>query len=83
MSFVYVVIENGEAYAEAYGNYYLAVRAVHAKHNEEIERQERMAAEGDDKSCCEVIVPESSSGVTRLYIEKGINIEILKLRVCR
>ena len=83
MSFVYVVIENGEAYSEAYGNYYLAIRAVHAKHNEEIERQERMAAEGDDKSCCEVIVPEDPKGKTNLYIEKGIHIEIVKLRITR
>ena len=83
MSFVYIIVENGEAYSEAYGNYYLAVRAVHAKHTEEIERQEREAAAGDDKSCCEVIVPESNTGTTQLYIEKGINIVILKLRITR
>ena len=83
MSFVYVVEENGEVYEEAYGNYYLAIRAVHAKHNEEIEKQEREASELDMESCSEVIVPENNSGKTRLYIEKGIIITILKLRVLR
>jgi len=83
MSFIYVVIENGEPYNEVYGNYFLALKAVLEKHLETIEQQEREAAEFDDKSCCDVIVVENPSGKTKLYIEKDINIIINKLRVRR
>ena len=76
MSFVYVIIENGEAYPSAYTSYEQARGAVQDKWGEEVQRQ--LDEEG---TCSFIDLPENSSGKTSLYVEKGINIEILKLPV--
>jgi hypothetical protein len=72
MSFVYIVVENCKAYPEAYTTYNLAVASVKSKHKEEIEAEDALV---------EVDVPENASGNTGLYIEKGINILIMKIPV--
>ena len=81
MEYVYVVVENGVAYPAAYTTYDLAVSAVKTKHKEEIELQEKEAAEAGVAMETEVDVPEHASGQTQLYIEKGINILISKLPI--
>lgn len=81
MSFVYIVVENGEAYPMAYTTYLAAVKAVKEKHREYIEAQIReLNYLYDIESVLSNInVPESSEGISNLYIEKGINIKIHKL----
>jgi len=66
--YVYIVIENGEAYENAYSRYELAAAIV---------KQKYMLDEDDDAS--EIDLPENSSGTTRLYVEKGIHIQIIRL----
>jgi len=79
MTHVYIVIENGESYESGYNTYALAVAAVKAKWDEEVNRQ---IEEGDGYPIeSEIDVPEHASGTTRLYVEKGINILILKLSI--
>ena len=78
MSSVYIVIENGEQYPHAYMTYELAQRAVKAKWDEEVKRQEE---ECDGESCCEIDRPENPSGTTLLYVEKGYNIYVVKLQI--
>ena len=85
MESVYVIVENGEAYPAAYTNYAAAVLAVQTKHKKELDKQ-RKDVEDDGGNWptdteTEVDVPESQTGTTELYIEKGINILILKLPV--
>ena len=70
----YVVVENGEAYPNAYKSFIGARTAVKEKHRETIEEQIQEA--GDEPICSEVDVPENSSGKTYLYVEKGIHIYI-------
>ena len=73
--YIYVVIENGDPYGVAYTTYAAAVAAVKLKHKEAIEEELRWPG------CNEVDVPEEASGLSRLYIEKGIHIEIHRLPV--
>jgi hypothetical protein len=77
MDFVYVVIENGDPYPVVYMKYNEAVAAVKLKYKEEIEEDLKYAEDGE--SIHEVDVPESKVGYSKLYIEKGIHIEIHKL----
>jgi len=79
MSFVYVIIENGEVYPSAYTTYEQARAAVHDVWGEEVQRQ-RDEYGGDD-ICSEIDLPESPSGKTSLYVEKGVNIEVWRLPV--
>ena len=65
---VYIVIENGESYENAYSSYELAAAIVKEKYVLDPE---------DDVS--EVDLPENLSGTTRLYVEKGIHIQIIRL----
>lgn len=82
METIYVVIENGDPYLVAYKTYADAVAAVKAKHKEEIEEELSWLEENPgDHGCNEVDVPEAASGLSRLYIEKGIHIEIHKLPI--
>ena len=83
MEAVYVVVENGEVYPAVYSTYLLAKTAVMTKHREELEEKERAAAAENLESASEVNVPESSTGLTQLYIEKGIQILIHKLPVLK
>ena len=79
---IYVVIENGDPYPVAYMNYTAAVDAVKLKHKEAIEAElEWLNRNEGCGGCNEVDVPEAKEGLSRLYIEKGIHIEIHKLPV--
>ena len=82
MDSTYVVIENGESYPVAYTTYKAAVCAVKEKHRELIEGQIRELKYLDDieSILADINVPENKeTNMTRLYIEKGINIIIHKL----
>lgn len=80
MAYVYIVIENsyaqspgGGVFPKTYTTFQEAKNAVIGKYKDEIDRQ---TEEGDDFD-----VPESKTGFTRFYIEKGINMYIHKLPV--
>jgi len=74
--FVYVVIENGDAYPCAYTTYDKAAEAVRAKYKQVID---------DDTdgiySVNDLFTPESPTGISKMYVEKGIHIEIHRLPV--
>jgi hypothetical protein len=74
----YVVVENGEIYPHIYLKYASAVDAVKEKHAEMLKEQIKEARYLSDmeEMLAQVNVPENLSGVTYLYIEKGINIRI-------
>lgn len=77
--YVYIVVENGEAYPAAYTNYGKAKAAVLAKHRETLDEQRQ---EFGDDMASEVDVKENKeTNETLLYIEKGINILIKRLPV--
>jgi hypothetical protein len=78
----YVVVENGEAYPEAYKTYAAAVAAVKEKNREALEDQinEVRRLEDVESILAEVNRPEGTKQ-THLYVEKGINIIIYKLPV--
>jgi hypothetical protein len=77
----YIVIENGEAYPEAYKTYAAAVAAVKEKHREHIEDHIKQCSLEDIESIlADINVPEAGNK-TDLYIEKGINIIIHKFLV--
>lgn len=78
----YIVVENGEAYPEAYKTYAAAVAAVKEKHRETLEDQinEVRRLEDVESILAEVNRPEGAKQ-THLYVEKGINIIIYKLPV--
>jgi hypothetical protein len=80
MEHVYVIIENGEPYLQAYRTYKAAVAAVKEKHKEYIEHYIKELADLHDieHMLADINVPEAQC-MTRLYIEKGINIQIHKL----
>ena len=78
MNVVYVVIEP-EVNPVAYTTFAQAKASIIEKYREELEFQEEEAQGWPIAS--EVNVPESASGVTRLYIEKGINIYIYRLPI--
>ena len=69
---VYIVIQNGESYPNAYNTYNLAVEHVKLRNADILK---------EANSCNDVNVVENSSGKTYLYIEKAIHIYILKLQV--
>lgn len=75
MDFVYVVIEP-EVPPVAYATFAQAKASVIEKYREELELQEQGGPMASD-----VHAEESATGVTYLYIEKGINIYIYKLHV--
>lgn len=81
---VYTVVENGDAYPLAYSTYKQAVTAVKRKHKEQLDEDEKSLKLPENQglqSCNEIDVPESKERITRLYIEKGIHIEIHRLHV--
>ena len=71
MDFVYVVIET-DAHPVVFARFADAKASVLEKYRELIE---------DSSTASEVNVEESATGVTYLYIEKGINIYIYKLPI--
>jgi len=81
---IYIVVENGDAYPDAYKSYASALNAVKAKHRETLEDQIREVQwlESVESILSDVNVPENiEKGLTHLYIEKGINITIYKLPI--
>jgi len=79
-SSVYVVIENGEPYENAYISFASAAASVKEKHSEEIAEEIREA--NGCPICSKIDVPENIlTGCTYLYIEKEIQIYIYKLPI--
>ncbi len=78
MTKVYVVVENGELYPIIYSSYESARKAVTTKYAAELRDEWEDAKEMNDPDfqMASVIVDESDTGRTALYIEKGINIII-------
>ena len=76
MSKVYVVVENGELYPVLYSSYESARKAVTTKYAAELREEWEEVKEMNDPDfqMASVIVDESETGTTELYIEKGINI---------
>lgn len=83
MQFVYIVVENGEAYSYAYKAYKDAVTSVKDKYKKYLEEMIKDVGDLNDieKILADINVPENPACKTHLYIEKGINIEIYKLPV--
>ena len=78
---IYIVIENGDPYPDAYRSYKEAVDAVKAKYKESIDEELKWLEENPGQlGCNEIDVPEAQEGHSHLYIEKGIHIEIHKFR---
>ena len=69
---IYVVVQNGESYPNAYDTYKLAVEQVKLRNTEILE---------EPNECNELDVAENLDGKTHLYIEKGIHIYIHKVVV--
>ena len=84
MESIYIIIENGEPYPNAYHNYKSAVDAVKIKHKKYIEEQIK---EIEDLYSIETILGDinvsenTENGKTLLYIEKGIHIYIHKINI--
>ena len=74
---VYIVIENGIPYLTVFKSFASAAAAVDACYRKTIEEQKKES--GGEPICSDIDVPEHVSGITRLYVEKGINIIIYKL----
>jgi len=82
MNFVYIIVENGEAYPNAYNTYKSAIQRVKEKHKNYLEEQIKELYHLDmiESILADINVPENiETNITQLYIEKGINIEIYKL----
>ena len=79
--FVYVVIENGTPYPYVYTTYDAAANAVRAKHKQAIDEDLFWKEEDGMHSINVLFAPESSTGMTLKYVEKGIHIEIHRLPV--
>jgi hypothetical protein len=76
---MYVVIENGDPYANLYTTYVAAAAAVKEKYQETI--NEQLVESDGYPICSEIDLPEDGSGKTYLYVEKGIHIYIYRLSV--
>jgi len=84
MEYIYIIVENGEEYPDAYKNYKSAVNAVKEKHKDYLEEQIKELYHLDmiESVLADINVPENiETGISRLYIEKGINIVIHKLPI--
>ena len=84
METVYTVVENGDAYPFAFTTYKQAVNEVKRKHKETLDEDEKSLKLPENQglqSCNEIDVPEAKERITRLYIEKGIHIEIHRLPI--
>ena len=83
MASVYVVVENGELYPVLYSTYDAARKAVTTKYAAELrdEWEEVKEMNDPDYQMVSVIVDENDTGITQLYIEKGIHIIIQRYSV--
>jgi hypothetical protein len=85
MNFIYIIVENGEAYPMSYKNYKSAIISVKEKHREYLEEQikELHCLNMIENLLANINVPENiETGISKLYIEKGINIIIHKIPIC-
>jgi hypothetical protein len=73
MEFIYIVVENTEAYPEAYATYSLVLEAVKKRNKVQLELGGIIEDIND--------VEENESGFTKLYIGNNIYINIYKLPV--
>ncbi len=69
---IYIVIENGEPYLDAYESYHAAVTGVIEKYADQVEEE----LQNGEYSCWSIPHEEHAYGVTYLYIEKAIHINI-------
>lgn len=84
MNFVYIIVENGEAYPNAYTTYKSAVDKIKEKYTEYLVEQIKELYHLDmiESLLADINVPENiETNITKLYIEKGINIVIYKLPI--
>jgi hypothetical protein len=84
MEYIYIIVENGEPYLKTFKNYKSAVEAVKEKHREYLQEQIKELYQLDmiESVLADVNVPENTkTNITNLYIEKGINIRIIKLSI--
>jgi len=79
--FVYVVIENGDPYPNAFTSYEKAAEAVRAKFKSQVDEDIYWLGQGEMDSVNDLFTPESPTGVSKMYVEKGIHIEIHRLPV--
>jgi hypothetical protein len=79
--FVYVVIENGDPYPNAFTSYEKAAEAVRAKFKTQIAEDIYWLEEDGMHSVNVLHVNESPTGISKMYVEKGIHIEIHRLPV--
>jgi hypothetical protein len=79
--FVYVVIENGDAYPCAYTTYDKAAEAVRAKYKQVIDDDIEWKESEGMHSVNDLFTPENPTGMSLMYVEKGIHIEIHRLPV--
>ena len=79
--FVYVVIENGDPYPNAFTSYEKAAEAVRAKFKEEIKNDIYWQGQDGMESVNDLFTPESPTGISKMYVEKEIHIEIHRLPV--
>jgi hypothetical protein len=78
--FVYIVIENDTPYPNAFTSYEKAAEAVRANYKAEID-EDTYYKENGMQIVNELFTEESPTGVSRMYVEKGIHIEIHRLPV--
>jgi hypothetical protein len=76
---VYIIVENGEPHLGAFKSFASAAAVVDRWYRKAIEEQKKES--GGGPICSDIDVPEHVSGVTRLYVEKDINIIIYKLNI--
>jgi hypothetical protein len=84
MESIYIVIENGDPYPTGFTTYKSAVISVKEKHREYLETQIKELVNLSDIEYLldNINVPENvETGISKLYIEKGINIEIYKIPI--
>jgi hypothetical protein len=84
MEYIYIVIENSDLYPSAFITYKSAMLSIKEKHQEYLKELIKELDNFFDIECLinNINVPENTeTGVSRLYIEKGINIEIHKIPI--
>ena len=79
--FVYVVIENGDPYPNAFTSYEKAAEAVRAKFKQEIKNDIYWQGQDGTEPVNDLFTQENQTGVSKMYVEKGIHIEIHRLPV--
>ena len=79
--FVYVVIENGDPFPSVYTTYEKAAQAVRAKFKRQVAEDIYWLSDTGMNSINVLHTPESPTGISKMYVEKGIHIEIYRLQV--